>query len=100
MIQIKEVQLPVLNKTATQLYTQVNSFSTDATTCQTYWRMLDANGGEVLVGNTTMGEEAFSEYGQDNTYVEDFLLKELGLERATEEEILARTSQTEEINGN
>lgn len=96
MIQIKTVDIPFKEKKATQLYAQVNSFATDATTCDTYWKLLSQENETLLDGNIPMGEEDFANYGQDNSYVDDFILNALKLERATEEEILAR-EKTEEI---
>jgi hypothetical protein len=49
----------------------VLNFSTEATTCQTYWQLLTDEGKQLAQGNYTLTEEQFAAWGQDNNYVNE-----------------------------
>lgn len=68
-------------RVATQIEITVLSFQTTDTSCQTYWRISDENGNQLEEGNTELPELIYSEWGQLNTFIEDYILEQLNLER-------------------
>jgi hypothetical protein len=68
-VAIEPVVYPLNQGTATFMTVLVLNFSTEATTCQTYWQLLTDEGKQLAQGNYTLTEEQFAAWGQDNNYV-------------------------------
>lgn len=78
MAQIQPVTFPITGE-ATTLQVTVLNFTTDATTCTTYYQLLTDGGSQCLQGNYTMTPEEFADWGQDNSYVDIVVAAHLGL---------------------
>ena len=70
-VAIEPVVYPLNQGTATFMTVLVLNFSTEATTCQTYWQLLTDEGKQPAQGNYTLTEEQFAAWGQDNNYVNE-----------------------------
>jgi hypothetical protein len=70
-VAIEPVVYPLNQGTATFMTVLVLNFSTEATTCQTYWQLLTDEGKQLAQGNYTLTEEQFAAWGQDNNYVNE-----------------------------
>ncbi len=68
-VAIEPVVYPLNQGTATFMTVLVLNFSTEATTCTTYWQLLTDEGKQLAQGNYTLTEEQFAAWGQDNNYV-------------------------------
>ena len=68
-VAIEPVVYPLNQGTATFMTVLVLNFSTEATTCQTYWQLLTDEGKQLAQGNYTLTEEQFAAWGQYNNYV-------------------------------
>jgi len=78
MAQIQPVTFPITGE-ATTLQVTVLNFTTDATTCTTYYQLMTDDGKQCLQGNYTMTPEEFNDWGQDNSYVDTVVATHLGL---------------------
>lgn len=79
MAKIQPIEFP-LEGIATTLEVTVLSFTTNATTTDTYNRLLTDEGKEVIPGwNYRMTEEQFAAWGQDNSVVDDYVAADKGL---------------------
>lgn len=84
MAKIQPIEFP-LEGIATTLKVQVLSFETDATTTDTYNKLLTDEGKEVIPAwNYRMTEEQFAAWGQDNSVVDDYVAADKGLVIITE----------------
>ncbi len=83
-MKIKPIPLGLPTQIATDLMVRILPFETDATTCDTYYEVSSESGAILAIGNIHISEEQFALWGQDNTYIEDIVLEELGLERLPE----------------
>lgn len=81
MIQITQIQTGIPVKTATQLEVRVLTFNTDATTATIYYSVKSEVNETLTDGNIQMTEQEFTDWGADNTFVEEIVLNRLGLER-------------------
>ena len=81
MIQIKEISVGFPTKIANGITIQLMPFSTDATSCNTYYRLLGKDNEQLAEGNSQITEERFAKWGQDMIYIEDVVLANLGLTR-------------------
>lgn len=81
MIQITPIQTGIPVKTATQLEVRVLTFNTDATTAAIYYSVKSEVNETLTDGNIQMTEQEFTDWGADNTFVEEIVLNRLGLER-------------------
>ena len=93
MIKIKPVPVGYPAKQANGIDITMMSFSTNATSCSTYYQLyeviekINEEGNirtiqKVLAdGNSSLTEEQYSAWGDDNSYVEDIILTNLGLKR-------------------
>ena len=70
-VAIEPVVYPLNQGTATFMTVLVLNFSTEATTCTTYWQLLTDEGKQLAQGNYTLTEEQFAAWGQDNNYVNE-----------------------------
>ena len=78
MVNIQPITFPIKG-IATQLQVTVLPFSTDATTCGTYYALKTAEGITVTEGNYTLTEAEFTAWGQSNAYIENLIATHLGL---------------------
>lgn len=78
-IAIEPVVYPLNEGTATRMTVLVLNFSTEATTCTTYWQLLTEEGKQLSQGNYTLTEEQFAAWGQDNSYVNECVADAIGV---------------------
>jgi hypothetical protein len=57
----------------------VLNFTTEATTCTTYWQLLTEDGKVVADDNYTLTEEEFAAWGTDNNYVNEVVAAAIGV---------------------
>ncbi len=69
----------------TDLFITTLAFATNATTCGVYWQVKSLEGKSLADDNINLTEEEYTNWGQDNTYIEDLVLEKLGLIRLVEE---------------
>lgn len=78
-IAIEPVVYPLNEGTATRMTVLVLNFSTEATTCQTYWQLLTEEGKQLSQGNYTLTEEQFATWGVDNSVVNQYVADAIGV---------------------
>jgi hypothetical protein len=89
MIQIKPILVGLPQQEANAIIIRPIIDTTTATDCNTYYEVLSASFDEdesisslVLAnGNFPINEEQYAAWGKDNSYIENIVLKGLGLER-------------------
>lgn len=81
MIQIKPIKLGLPTKEGVNLLVRILSFETTSVTAQLYWEVQDLECNMLANENIQLSEEQYCNWGDDNTYLEDIVLKELGIER-------------------
>jgi hypothetical protein len=57
----------------------VLNFTTDATTCTTYWQLLTEDGKVLAQDNYTLTEEQFLTWGTDNSVVNQYVADAIGV---------------------
>jgi hypothetical protein len=57
----------------------VLNFTTEATTCTTYWQLLTADGKVVADDNYNLTEEEFAAWGTDNNVVNEYVAQAIGV---------------------
>jgi hypothetical protein len=78
-VAIQPIPYPLNEGTATRLSVLVLNFSTDATTCTTYWQLLTEEGKTLAQDNYTLTEEQFLTWGVDNSVVNEYVAEYLGV---------------------
>lgn len=78
-IAIEPVVYPLNEGTATRMTVLVLNFSTEATTCTTYWQLLTEEGKQLSQGNYTLTEEQFATWGTDNNVVNQYVADAIGV---------------------
>lgn len=78
-VAIEPIVYPLNAGTATQLSVLVLNFTTEATTCSTYWQLLTEDGKVVADDNYNLTEEEFAAWGQDNNYVNQVVAQAIGV---------------------
>ena len=78
-VAIEPIVYPLNAGTATQMSVLVLNFTTEATTCTTYWQLLTEDGKVVADDNYTLTEEEFAAWGQDNNYVNECVAAAIGV---------------------
>lgn len=78
-IAIEPVVYPLNEGTATRMTVLVLNFSTEATTCTTYWQLLTEEGKQLSQGNYTLTEEQFATWGTDNSVVNEYVADAIGV---------------------
>ena len=78
-VAIEPIVYPLNAGTATQLSVLVLNFTTEATTCTTYWQLLTEDGKVVADDNYTLTEEQFAAWGLDNNYVNEVVAAAIGV---------------------
>ena len=81
MIQIKPIKLGLPSREGVNLLVRILAFETTSVTAQLYWEVQDLEFNMLANGNIQLTEEQYSEWGDDNSYLEDIVLKELGIGR-------------------
>ena len=78
-VAIEPIVYPLNAGTATQMSVLVLNFTTEATTCTTYWQLLTEDGKVVADDNYTLTEEQFAAWGLDNNYVNEVVAAAIGV---------------------
>jgi hypothetical protein len=78
-VAIEPIVYPLNEGTATQLSVLVLNFSTNATTCTTYWQLLTEDNKQLAQGNYTLTEEEFAAWGTDNNVVNEYVANAIGV---------------------
>jgi hypothetical protein len=78
-VAIEPVVYPLNAGTATQLSVLVLNFTTEATTCTTYWQLLTEDGKVVADDNYTLTPEEFAAWGTDNNVVNEYVANAIGV---------------------
>jgi hypothetical protein len=78
-IAIEPVVYPLNGGTATFMTVLVLNFSTEATTCTTYWQLLSDEGKQLAQDNYTLTEEQFASWGTDNSVVNQYVADAIGV---------------------
>jgi hypothetical protein len=81
MINIKPIQIGFPIKKAIKINIRVGSFSTDAVICPVFWELLSEKEDVLANGNIRLTEEQFNQWASDNSYIDNIVLTQLGLER-------------------
>lgn len=79
MAKIQPITFPLNAGTATEMSVLILNFETSATTCTTYYELKTDEGKVLSNGNYTLTEEEFSEWGNDNTWVEQCVANAIGV---------------------
>lgn len=83
MAQIQPLTFPIVGE-ATTMNIVVLNFTTDATTCTTYFELLTDEGKQCTNGNYTLTEEEFAAWGDDNAYIDNLIAGKLGVTIVTD----------------
>jgi hypothetical protein len=78
-VAIEPVVYPLNAGTATQMSVLVLNFTTEATTCTTYWQLLTEDGKVVADDNYTLTPEQFAAWGTDNNVVNEYVAAAIGV---------------------
>ena len=78
-VAIEPVVFPLNQGTAVAMTVLVLNFETTATTCTTYWQLLDADGKQLAQGNYTLTDEQFESWGTDNNVVNEYVADAIGV---------------------
>ena len=78
-VAIEPIVYPLNAGTATQMSVLVLNFTTEATTCTTYWQLLTEDGKVVADDNYTLTPEEFAAWGTDNNYVNQVVAAAIGV---------------------
>jgi hypothetical protein len=78
-VAIEPVVFPLNQGTATQMSVLILNFTTEATTCETYWQLLTEDNKQLSQGNYTLTEEQFAAWGTDNNVVNQYVADDIGV---------------------
>jgi hypothetical protein len=78
-VAIQPIVYPLNEGTATRMSVLVLNFETTAVTCTTYWQLLTEEGVQLAQGNYTLTEEQFLTWGTDNSVVNEYVAKAIGV---------------------
>lgn len=79
MPNIAPITFPIIG-TAEKLNILILNFPTDATTCTTYYELTTSDGKKLVDGNYILTPEEYSNWGDDNTYIDNIIANYLGVE--------------------
>lgn len=79
MAKIQPIVFPLNQGTATEMSVLILNFETSATTCTTYYELKTDEGKVLSNGNYTLTEQEFTEWGNDNTWVEQCVANAIGV---------------------
>jgi hypothetical protein len=78
-VAIEPIVYPLNAGTATQISVLVLNFTTEATTCTTYWQLLTEDGKVVADDNYDLTPEQFAAWGTDNNVVNEYVAQAIGV---------------------
>jgi hypothetical protein len=93
MAKITPVEFPLNQGTANNLYVATLKFGAEDTSCTLYYELQEVSQNEetnstsvnvIKVGNVPMTEEAFSNWGQDNYYLCEYVAGIIGVTLVSE----------------
>lgn len=82
MIPIEPVLLGLPTKEGVKMMIRPIINSTTDTSCNTYYEIYSEIGESLANGNVPISEEDYALWSDDNTFIEDVVIKYLGLTRA------------------
>lgn len=81
MITIEPVLLGLPAKSGVKIMIRPIINSTTDTSCKTYYQIFPEEGGALLEGEFPISEEDYALWSDDNAFIENIVLKRLGLRR-------------------
>ena len=81
MIAIEPVLLGLPTKEGVKMIIRPIINSTTDTSCTTYYQIYSDTGQSLADGNVPISEEDYALWSDDNSFIEDIVLKHLGLTR-------------------
>ncbi len=81
MVPIKTIPAGLPQRDGTKLLIRILPFETTSTSCDTYYEVRSDLDECLAVGNLHITEEQFTEWGADNSFIEDIVINYLMLER-------------------
>jgi len=93
MAKITPVEFPLNQGTANNLYVKSLGFGAEDTSCVLYYELQEISQNVELtstsvnvikVGNVNMAEEAFAAWGQDNSYLNEYVADIIGVTLVSE----------------
>jgi len=78
MVNIQAIVFPIVG-TATKLSVTILGFPTNATTCNTYYKLLTEDEKQCLDGNYRLTEQEFQDWGFDNSYIDNIVADSIGV---------------------
>jgi len=78
-VAIEPIAYPLNAGTATQMSVLVLNFTTEATTCTTYYELLTEEGKCLKADNYTLTPEQFAAWGLDNNVVNEYVAEAIGV---------------------
>ena len=79
MAKIQPITFPLNAGTATEMTVLILNFTTDATTCTTYYELKSEEGAVLTNGNYTLTEQEFAAWGLDNAWVTECVANAIGV---------------------
>jgi len=79
MAKIQPIKFPLNQGTATEMTVLILNFTTDATTCTTYYELKTDEGTVLTNGNYTLTQEEFAAWGEDNSWVTECVANAIGV---------------------
>lgn len=92
MIQIELVLLGLPSQEGVKIMIRPLIGSTTDVICQTYYEVLSFENKNLASGNIFINEENYAAWGADNTFIEELVLKELGLIRDLTPDVIQEES--------
>ena len=81
MITIEPILLGLPTKEGVKILIRPIINSTTDLSCNTYYEIFSEQGASLANGNVPISEEDYAKWSDDNTFIEDVVLKHLGLRR-------------------
>lgn len=81
MIQIKPILTGIPAKEATKILIRPIINSTQSLDCNTYYEVCSDENEVLAIGNIGINEEQYKAWADDNSFIENIVLLNLGLER-------------------
>jgi hypothetical protein len=81
MIKIKPIQLGLPAEEGVKIWIRPIINSTTDTSCNSYYEVLSVENRNLACGSIFINEENYALWADDNTFIEEIVLNELGLVR-------------------